>query len=270
MIFEHTDYRHFLKSELATRCQKNPQYSLRSFASQLQVSPGQLSRVLSGQKNISQEKALDISIALQLKGKGQEYFCQLVHLESAKTHQSKTFVQKKLNELRPSRDFHTVELDTFKVISEWYHYAILEITELRDFKSSAQWIARRLGISRPEVELAIERLKRLQLLQEVNGAWKKTNETYLAVSDIPNDALQQFHRQTLDRAKESLKTQHPSERHISSVTMAIDTSKLKEATELTRRYRIEMEKLLSGECKNEVYQFAIQVFRLTKMRSKKI
>src|SRR3989344_4172440 len=269
MVFEYTDYRSYLKSELASRCQKNPRYSLRSFASQLQVSPGQLSRVINGSKNISQEKAIEVSAALNLKGKSQEYFCQLVHLESAKTHQSKVFVQKKLNDLRPTRDFHTVELDTFKVISEWYHYALLEMTELRDFKSNPQWISRRLGVSRPQVELAIERLKRLHLLKEEKGTLKKTRETYLAVSDIPNDALQNFHRQTLDHAKESLTTQHPSERHISSVTMAIDPSKLKEAHELTRQYRVEMEKLLSSDRKEEVYQFAVQLFRLTKKRSKK-
>ena len=65
MIFEHSDYRNYLKAELVKRSQGNPKYSLRAYAQQLKMSPGQLSRVLQNKKRMSHEKALEVSSLLK-------------------------------------------------------------------------------------------------------------------------------------------------------------------------------------------------------------
>ena len=57
-----------------------------------------------------------------------------------------------------------VDLDTFAVISDWYHYAILSLLEVTDARLDPRWISKRLGINRLEARLAIERLKRLSLI----------------------------------------------------------------------------------------------------------
>ena len=263
MIFEHQDYRTYLKTELARRCHVNPKYSLRSYAYQLKMSPGQLSRVLQGKKRMSYEKALEVSSILNLKGNKREYFCQLVHFDTAKNLVSKEYIENRLKEIRPSKDFYSLEGDMFKLISDWYHYAILELIEVKGFKPNPRWIAKKLGISQAEVELAIERLQRLKLLMCDGNQWRKMQSTYVASTDIPNEAFLKFHKQSLERALKSLDSQSVDERHMSSVTFGIDTSKLKEARELIRKFRGDMEKLLTKSNKMEVYQLAIQLFRAT-------
>ncbi len=264
MIFEHTDYRNFLKEELARRSHLNPKYSLRAYAQHLKMSPGQLSRVLQGKKRMSSEKALEVSSVLKLKGNKREYFCNLVHLDSTKSPMAKEYIENKLKDIRPSKDFYVLETDIFKLVSDWYHYAILELVECSDFKPSARWISRRLEISQAETELAIERLKRLNLLICDGKQWKKTQNTYLASSDIPNEAFRKFHKQTLEKAIDSIENQEVQERNLSSVTFAVDLSKLSEAQQLIRKFRCNMEKLLSEGHKTEVYQLAVQLFRITK------
>ena len=54
-----------------------------------------------------------------------------------------------------------MSIDKFSVISEWYHYAILELTYVSGFKADYKWIARKLSITVEEAKVAIERLIRL-------------------------------------------------------------------------------------------------------------
>ncbi|HBQ20538.1 MAG: hypothetical protein A2Z91_08020 [Deltaproteobacteria bacterium GWA2_38_16] len=268
MIFEHTDYRTFLKADLAKRCHTNPRYSLRAYAQYLQMSPAQLSRVLQKKRAISSDKALEISSILNLKGNKREYFCNLIHLDSAKSPMAKEYIENKLKDSRPSKDFYLLEMDIFRMVSDWYHSAILELVECHDFKPSISWIARRLGIPQVEAELAIERLKRLNLLRCDEKKWTKIENSYLASADIPNEAFRKFHKQTLEKAMRSIEEQDVKERNLSSVTVAIDTSKLSEAQQLIRKFRCDMEKLLSKGQRTEVYQLAVQLFRLTQKKKK--
>ena len=264
MIFEHTDYRSYLKAELAKRGQLNPKYSLRAYAQQLKISPGQLSRVLQGKKRMSHEKALEISSVLKLKGNKREYFCNLVQLDTTKNPVAREYIEAKLKDVYPSKNFYLLETDIFKLVSDWYHYAILELMECKDFKPSSRWMARRLGISKAEAELAIERLERLKLFVFEGKKWKKIHNSYLTSTDVPNAAFRKFHKQTLEKALDSIEAQDVQERHLSSVTCAIDPSRLPEAQQLIRKFRCAMEKFLSEGEKSEVYQLAIQLFRVTK------
>ena len=43
-------------------------------------------------------------------------------------------------------DFAPLDLDAFQVISDWYHYAILELASTKDCKASPSYISDRLGI----------------------------------------------------------------------------------------------------------------------------
>lgn len=263
MLFEHTDYRNYLKAELAVRCTKNSKYSLRAFSKVLNINVSQLSRVFKGKKNISYEKALKISEVLRLNKQEKEYFCNLVILASVRSAEAKELIEERLIEGHPTKKFSTLELDAFRVISEWYHYAILEMTNLKYFKSDSKWIAKKLNTSQAEVELAIDRLKRLELLEVKKGKWVKVKDTYLAASGVPNEALRKFHKQTLEKAKESIEIQSPQEKNISSLTFAVDVSKLPLAQKKIRKFRLEMDKLLGTGKKTEVYHLGVQLFRLT-------
>ena len=88
-----------------------------------------------------------------------------------------------------------------------------------------------------EAELAIERLKRLNLLRCDEKKWTKIENSYLASADIPNEAFRKFHKQTLEKAMRSIEEQDVKERNLSSVAVAIDTSNLSEATVTELNFR---------------------------------
>src|SRR5579862_226766 len=78
-------YQHYLKEELARRCEKNPSYSLRAFAKACHLSPGELSQVLSGKRIPSYKVAQKILAGLDLSPQEKSQFLNSL----AHTHQTR-------------------------------------------------------------------------------------------------------------------------------------------------------------------------------------
>lgn len=261
MIYEHNDYRTFLKAVLVEKIEKNPSYSLRALAKQLQVSPATLSGVIRGKRNLSEETAYTIASKLGLEGPQHEYFCVLIQLGQTVDPQRKETYLNRLKILNPQLKIKDLSVDLFKTISDWYHSAILCLSEVENFNFVPSEIAKRLNISIFEAESAVERLERLELLTKgPNGKYLK-NTDFLATSKIPNESLRKFHRQAIQRAMDSLESQSPNEKLIGSETMAIDSDLIPKANELMEEFFSKMLLLASqSKSKNEVYHLGVQFF----------
>ena len=140
----------------------------------------------------------------------------------------------------------------------------MELTNLEDFKNNDRWIARRLGITLPEATAAKERLQRLGLLEpDSTGGLKKTDAKLSTTHDIPNEALRRYTAELIDRAKAALDAQSVDERDMTTLTLAIPTSKIPEAKKMIRAFRRRFCSAMDqGKC-DEVYSLAISFFRTT-------
>ena len=70
-------------------------------------------------------------------------------------------------------------MEQFRILSEWYHIPIMELTELDDFDFCPQTVAQRLGIPATLAEVpAIYRLERLGLIRiDDKGKYCKVHKT---------------------------------------------------------------------------------------------
>lgn len=246
------DLRALLCDELARRCRTNPQYSMRAFAKSLGLSHSLLSMVIAQKRPISRKLALNLADRLNLDPSQRRNLIQ--------THASPKSARK-------SRvtDWHQVELDTFNVVCDWYHYAILSLLELPDAKFEQRWIAGRLSISQTEAKLAMERLARLGLVREVNGRWKQAVAQLRTDNVVSTATTRQFHRQLLQRALHSLDNDPFERRVFAAMTMAVNDTCVP-----TARIRIdELKANLTQELEegfgapNHVYKLLIQFVPVT-------
>ena len=160
------DFRRYLQDELIRRTKANPKYSLRAFARTLGIQPNFLSKLLLGQRSITVNTVQRLGLKLGLGPKEIERFSQKI---PPRTNGRKEF-QKAI--LTPAPDYQALMFDHYQVISDWHHFAMLELASVDNFNSSPKWIARVLGISVTEVNAAIERLKRLDFLEiGDDGKW---------------------------------------------------------------------------------------------------
>lgn len=260
-----------LKEVLAEKAKRNPRYSLRAMARDLEVSPSFLSALMNARKKLAFTKALDFVRCLNLDELTAQRLLRAATIESAKGEQSQSFLARSLttSDGAPSAsDFVTLEIDRFKLLSDWHHLAILDLTLVNGFRPDVDWVARQLRISPAAVSTAVDRLVRLGLLDAKEGAWKKLHAKLVVPTTRSEKAVREFHVQMLDKAKEALAEQDADEfplRDINGTTMAIDARRIPEAKKRIQAFRRSLfEFLADGGEANELYQLNVQLFRLTR------
>ena len=136
-------------------------------------------------------------------------------------------------------DYELLAQDAFTVISDWYHFAILELTEVEDFKSDETWMARRLNIGVGEVRNAVERLLDFGLLNKnpKTGELKQTHADLATPSGIPSREIRKHHRQIILKAENSIESADINERDLSAMTFAFSESQMAEARRLIKEFR---------------------------------
>jgi len=259
------DYPAWLKQEFNERCRINPLYSMRAFARDLKLSPASMSYIMSGQKGLSHSSAKRVAKAIELNDHETEVFCALVQLRG-RNKASRAVAHAKLVQLHFYRDAVKLKLDVFQNISDWYHFAILQLVQIKNAQTDSKWMANQLGIHVFEVDAAIERLKRLELLFVEDDRYRVTKEMVFAPDGVPNDAIRKFHRQILDRAVESVSSQTVDERYLNSTVLPIQLKDLPRAREKIKRFHREFDAEFTPATHGQgdhVYALAVQFFTLT-------
>ena len=132
----------FLREEFQRRKQRNSQFSLRAFARWLQISPAQLSQILSGKRPVTVKTIAKIARKLDLSPAQQQRLLRATQKPQLPQAQSLTSLRE----------------DQFRLISDWYHLAILSLTRVPGAKADPRWISARLGISVADANLAVQTL----------------------------------------------------------------------------------------------------------------
>jgi transcriptional regulator with XRE-family HTH domain len=235
------DYRRLLLDELALRKQKNAGYSLRAFARDLGISVASLSQVLSSKRKLSPKNLAKVAGTLGLSPA-----------------------------MRDPVAYDELEEDTFRMMSDWYYYAILSLARLRTTRAEPRWIAKRLGISPPEARVAVERLERLGFLRVAHGRLVCTAPPIISTTnEVPSAVIRRFHKQLLQLATLSIDRDPISRRQVSSMTMAVDPAKLEEAKRMVLEFRDRLTEFLECGTLKEVYTLTIQLFPMTRPLEKK-
>ncbi|HEY8271275.1 MAG TPA: DUF4423 domain-containing protein [Pseudobdellovibrionaceae bacterium] len=251
-----------LRAELLLRLKKNPSFSLRAFALNLKISPGYLSQVLNGQKQLTEEKAYSLVSHLPWSEEKKRLFINLVRWQRSKDLKFKEHLLAEIQkESDSSAIFFDLQIDEFKLISQWHHAAIVELTSIKSFSLTAQNVSQRLGLSTAEAQEAIQRLLRLGILEERQGHLKKTKVNY-QIKDIPSEAIRSYHSQNLSKAQEALHSQPLEKREFYSTTMAINPAKIKKAKALIHKFSTEIMECLEEGPREHLYQFNVQLFQL--------
>lgn len=246
------DFRVFLQNELVKRCNQNGQYSLRAFAKFLRLEPSALSKILHGKRSVSKNMFLRLAERLNL---------------------SPTEIQEFQESTKGQVGFQNLELEVFEVISQWYYFAILELTHTENFKSDVRWISKVLGITVHEAHIAVERLMKLKFLEvDAEGKWRDKFEyfTTLGLEKNGSIARRRFQKQLLEKAMEALQEVDEAERDQTSLTFAMNPDFLPEARKKIKDFRRKLLKdVQSHHPKQEVYQLVVSLFPLTKVLNEK-
>lgn len=251
-----------LKKEFQRRRLSNPQYSLRAFSKSIGVDIGVLSRTLSGKRSLSVTSADRISRNLKLTPEERSSFLHSIGQEKIKRDLSRVPVP---GDIVDDGQFHAVGNDEFRVIADWYHYAIMEMTFIHPKGLSIAQVSRSLGISKFEARTAIERLLSVGLLKKEGRVLKKTRANITTGDkNTTSLALRRHQKQMLQLGSVSLDRDALPERNFNSMTMAIDPAKLVTARVRIEKFVEDLCRHLEGPKRKKVYTLQVGLFPLEK------
>jgi uncharacterized protein (TIGR02147 family) len=257
------DYRTFILREFEKRKAKNARYSLRAFARYLGTSTSRLSEILNGKTGLSPEKAATYADKIGLSDFERELFLNLVEARHARSEMARNMAQKKVQET--VRNYTPLDMDSFELIADWHHFAILEYFQLSYATAEPATIAEFFDVTAEQVQLALERLCRLELLQLKDGHYQPAHRWQKTSTDVPSRAIRQMHRELLVKAATALATQPVEQRDFKASIFAFD----KADVPFVKKKLDDFQEELAGQLdmspkKDSVYCLLFNLFELSK------
>lgn len=244
--------RRLLQNELSQRRIRNSLYSMRAFARDLGVGLGSLSEVMSGKRELSKKNLLKVLQALNVSAEDR---AQILNNETKPR--------------TPAEEHQLLLEDQFKLISDWYYLAILNLAKLKTNKADPRWIAARLQIEPYMVAEALERLQRLELLKIEKKRLVRTAQPLTTSRDLPSTAIRKHHAQNLLLAEKAIHNVPLELREFGSVTMAVNLKNLTKVKDLLLKTRKKAADLLEQGDTTEVYTLSFQLFPVTAVKKRK-
>ncbi len=244
------NYHNFIKNEYEARKKNNPNFSLRAYARWLGISPAQVSQLISGKRKLSKKMAIQIADRFGLSPR------EKIELLEALTPE---LIEEK-EELRSEKTKTLLQEDKFSLIADWPHYSILSLSETSKAKADPRWIAQRLGIDVTTARESFERLVRLGIIEMKGKSYQQSEKPLTTSKDIASRAIQRHHKQNLNLAQQKLECVSLKAREFSSITMAVNPQKIKQAKILINEFKRKLCSLLEEGDKKEVYTLSIQLF----------
>jgi uncharacterized protein (TIGR02147 family) len=264
-----------LKKVISYLKQKNNFSTLTEVALHAGVSLSTLTRIQKGQRQLSLELCQKIIDRCELPSDLSHEFKYSVEIDNVKDPEKKKCLVNKLAIL--TRQRKVMSEDEFKMVAEWYHFAILELAKTKNFRLNAVWISSRLGITELEARVALRRIKNLGILScdEKNA---NVFEEFTTTDDSPSQAIKLNHLQNINKSLVALEEDDFSLREFNNFVIAIDSRKISQIKLLIRsgleKIVNEIQSLCLDELDlennrginniDEVYQLNMQFFKLSK------
>lgn len=268
-VYEFLDYRAFLREFYAAKKSASRGFSYRVFSKRAGVaSPNYLKLVIDGKRSLSSKMAARFAQACGLDADAQRYFTNLVAFNQAKTSGERAQAYDKLTSFQRYRQAHKLDIAHAAYYSDWYMPAIRELVAARHFREDPEWIADQLvpPISPLQAQRALDTLLELKLLvRSAEGKLEQADTLLSTGAETRGLHIVAFHQAMTKRAMEAIDLVPSTERDISSLTLCVGRSGLKDLKERLQRIRRELLELsaLPGD-PEQVVQLNFQLFPLTR------
>lgn len=208
-----------LNQKLMELQEKNPRLSHRYFAQKLGLSSGALSEILKGKRKVSAKLAAKLAERLNLDP------------ISTASFTGQTLEADVANDI----DYLKLSDDQFHLISEWSHFAILNLVKSDQCQHKAPWFAERLNLPLRLVQDALDRLMRLGMLRMEKKKYVRAQAHFKTSDDVFNLSIRKSNAEDLELIREHLTNTDLLERDFTSITMLVDPQKMPEFKKWIRK-----------------------------------
>jgi uncharacterized protein (TIGR02147 family) len=228
----------------------------------LELSPSALSEFFSGKLAFSEERVIQISKKIELSHAQLEHWIDLIRMENAPSMADREVAAIKVK-ARGSSGKGSISLDLFQVVSDWHHYALLEIIEIDAKYQDHKAAAKALGLDVKTVKESWERLIQVGLAEKNDGQYKSTCLATFAGEDIPSAALRNYHAGLISKSLIAQEEEPMGKKDFLSVIFSFKSSDLQAIKDEFYKFQIDLlNRYSQKKNKDSVYCFSSQLFSL--------
>lgn len=275
VIFQFTALESFLGRHFQYKKAHNPSFSYAVWARRLSLrSPAAICMITHGHRAPGRALVERLKRELGLNPQEARYFDVLVDLKKSRQQVMPSLrLMKELEDRHPDQDFRLIHHDEFKLIANWYYWALLEWVGLRSFKEDPEWLASHMEyeVTPAEVREALLALERLGLFgRNRRGRLIRTSQPVKTNSDIPNTAIKNFHEISLKNAIQSLHRHGVEQREFQSLTLSLAPQQLSEAKKAIRQFIEDFCRVFDNPRGRRVHQLELSLIPLTEDLQEKL
>lgn len=253
--------RNYINEAFEMRRKDRPQYSLRAFASKIEVSPGNLSQFFN-RKKVFNKKTLDkiLTILEPNPETRKEFLYDYNNQLISKIKQQSTITN------YPSLK---IEATSFDKIKDPIYFNFLNLIETEGFNNGQkQEIINKLQISCEFYDSMINTLINENIISVSNDGKISRNALHLKTDDdISMAALREHHQKIIEKSVIALKEVPIELRDITSMTLPVNIEQLPKAKEIIRKFQDDMLHLLNQNPRTEVYHLSVALFPANKLNN---
>ncbi len=178
-VFDFTDYKHFLREFILGQPKKG-RGQVKALGEYLGIDPSQVSQVLAGSKDFTEEQALLIANFVGLNSLESDYFLNLIKIERAGSKLLADYYRQKRDKLKVDSLDLSQRVNQDKILSDFeksvfyssYLYSAVRLASSIGDGQSITEISERFQISRQKVSEIINFLVSTHLCKEENGKYQ--------------------------------------------------------------------------------------------------
>ncbi len=268
-IFEYLDYREFLKDYYSAKKEANPTFSLRVFSDKIGFKAKDfISRVMNGDKNLSNQSIPKVAAGLKLGKHETEFFTGLVRFNQAETTDERNSafeeMQAALKVARFAEKQHVLGHAQYMVYSHWRHLTVRSLIGMFGFNGDYEALAKQVRphITAEEAKKSVQLLEECELIKKDKSGKYVLTENSITTGDRTSKlALRGYHQHCLKLAADSIDRDPPGSRHISGLTLGISKEGYERIVERINAFRKEIA-LIAEEDQNsdKVFQLEFAMF----------
>jgi uncharacterized protein (TIGR02147 family) len=266
-ILEYTSYRQYIADYYADKKAKSA-FTWQEFTRAAGFSsPVHLKYASEGKLNLSDAAALRVAQAMHLAGYEQDYFCEMVKFDNAKTDAEKKAAFGKMLSIADSVKAKIIEGDSFRYFESWKNPVLRELAPaMPGAKPLALARACRPEITAAEVTETLNFLVKAGLLQkDKDGNYKQTERgVTTGPMEVTPIAVREMHRQMGEFALEAIEGVAQDKRHFSGLTLGITRDAYEKIVQETAEFRKRVITIATQDSgMDEVYRLNVQLFPMT-------
>ena len=272
-VLEYTSYRQYIADYYADRKAKSA-FTWQEFTRAAGFSsPVHLKYASEGKLNLSDAAAQRVAQAMHLAGYEQDYFCEMVRFDNAKTDAEKKDAFSKMLSIADAHKTKIIEGDSFRYFDSWKNPVLRELAPaMPGAKPLALARACRPEITAAEVSESLNFLVKADLLKkDKDGNYIQTEKgVTTGPMEVTPVAVRGMHRQMGEFALDAIEGVPQDERHFSGLTLGITRKAYEEIVQEIAEFRKRIITIATREDDtDEVYRLNVQFFPMTNKSSNK-